>query len=67
MADPEHVTIALTIINSLRKADIKPPGQTGVFGNFAFSHEIIHKIRGQDDTNRNTTPAVYEFQIESQE
>jgi predicted nucleotidyltransferase len=58
MADPEHVNIALTIIDSLRKAHIKPPGQTGVFGNLAFSHEIIHKIGGQDDTNRNTTQRI---------
>ena len=34
------------------------PGSEGVFGNMAFSHEIIHHIGGQSDTNRNTTQRI---------
>jgi predicted nucleotidyltransferase len=34
------------------------PGREGVFGNMAFSHEIIHHIGGQSDTNRNTTQRI---------
>jgi hypothetical protein len=34
------------------------PGPTGTFGNMTFSHELIHRIGGQDDTNRNTTQRI---------
>jgi hypothetical protein len=34
------------------------PGPTGTFGNLAFSHQLIHQIGGQDDTNRNTTQRI---------
>jgi hypothetical protein len=30
----------------------------GTFGNLAFSHDIIHQIGGQNDTNRNTTQRI---------
>ncbi|MCI0723827.1 MAG: nucleotidyltransferase domain-containing protein [Acidobacteria bacterium] len=39
----------------LAKGKFTPPGRTGMFGNLAFSHSLIHQIGGQDDTNRNTT------------
>jgi len=57
IADPEHLTIARTIASSL-KPRFKEPGQTGIFGNLAFSHEIIHQIGGQNDTNRNMTQRI---------
>jgi len=34
------------------------PGAEGIFGNMAFSHEIVHHIGGQADTNRNTTQRI---------
>lgn len=34
------------------------PGPSGTFGNMGFSHELIHRIGGQDDTNKNTTQRV---------
>jgi hypothetical protein len=34
------------------------PGPTGTFGYMTFSHELIHRIGGQDDTNRNTTQRI---------
>lgn len=34
------------------------PGPTGTFGNMAFSHEIVHQIGGQSDTNKNTTQRI---------
>ena len=37
---------------------MKKPGPTGVFGNFAFSHPIVHQIGGQEDTNKNTTQRI---------
>ncbi|MEZ6132168.1 MAG: nucleotidyltransferase domain-containing protein [Planctomycetaceae bacterium] len=34
------------------------PGGEGVFGKMAFSHDIIHHIGGQSDTNKNTTQRI---------
>lgn len=41
-----------------RGKNLIDPGREGVFGNMAFSHDIIHHIGGQSDTNRNTTQRV---------
>lgn len=34
------------------------PGPTGTFGNMGFSHQLIHLIGGQEDTNKNTTQRI---------
>jgi hypothetical protein len=34
------------------------PGTTGTFGNMGFSHQLIHLIGGQEDTNKNTTQRI---------
>jgi hypothetical protein len=34
------------------------PGATGTFGNMGFSHQLIHLIGGQEDTNKNTTQRI---------
>lgn len=39
-------------------AEDKKPGPEAVFGTLCFSHELVHLIGGQDDTNRNTTRRV---------
>jgi len=59
-ANPEHLVIAQKIQKVLRghKDLFPPPGQTGTFGNMAFSHDIIHQIGGQNDTNKNTTQRI---------
>lgn len=54
-ADPTHLALARKIQDVVGKIAEKPPGREGTFGNMAFSHEIIHQIGGEDDTNRNTT------------
>jgi hypothetical protein len=54
-ADHEHANTAHRIGELLRTRGFSPPGPTGTFGNLAFSHNIIHQIGGQDDSNRNTT------------
>ena len=54
-ADPKHLDIARKIREIVDAIAQKPPGPEGTFGNMAFSHEIIHQIGGEDDTNRNTT------------
>jgi predicted nucleotidyltransferase len=57
-ADPEHLRTAQWVAAALEQAKFTEPGPTGVFGNMAFSHEIIHQIGGQADTNRNTTQRI---------
>lgn len=59
-ANPEHLEIAQAIQRVVRanKKKFRAPGQTGTFGNMAFSHDIIHQIGGQNDSNKNTTQRI---------
>jgi predicted nucleotidyltransferase len=57
-ADEAHYGQAQAITRLLADEGFHEPGPTGVFGNVAFSHPIIHQIGGQDDTNRNTTQRI---------
>jgi len=57
-ADPGHLDMARTIGRHVREVEGKPPGREGVFGSLAFSHELIHLIGGEDDTNSNTTRRI---------
>jgi hypothetical protein len=34
------------------------PGPTGTFGNMGFSHQLVHLIGGQEDTNKNMTQRI---------
>jgi predicted nucleotidyltransferase len=52
---PEHAEVARQIGVALDSLQSKPPGRTGTFGNIASSHNLIHFIGGEDDTNGNTT------------
>jgi hypothetical protein len=70
---PLHFQIAQDIHDALKKerrevtsrdADGKweyrfaEPGPSGTFGNMGFSHQLIHLIGGQEDTNKNTTQRI---------
>lgn len=57
-SDKAHPLAAREIGARLAGGGARPPGPTGVFGNLAFSHPILHQIGGQDDTNRNTTQRI---------
>ena len=57
-ADPGHREAVHKITHKLEDAKYVKPGRTGVFGNMAFSHDIIHQIGGQRDTNHNTTQRI---------
>jgi predicted nucleotidyltransferase len=57
-ADFKHLDTARQIDGIVREVVSKAPGREGTFGTMAFSHEIIHQIGGQDDTNRNTTRRI---------
>jgi predicted nucleotidyltransferase len=58
-ANSDHLAIVQQIQSLLQrkqnKKKFRPPGPTGTFGNMAFSHDIIHQIGGQSDSNKNTT------------
>lgn len=54
-ADPFHQRTASEISKRLKELGETPPSAGGTFGRLAFSHELIHRIGGDDDSNRNTT------------
>jgi predicted nucleotidyltransferase len=56
-ANSDHLVIAQKI-NGAIKAEFKDPGPAGIFGNMAFSHDLVHQIGGQSDTNKNTTQRI---------
>jgi predicted nucleotidyltransferase len=58
IADPQHPNTAHEIQQRLAKIQAKPPGREGTFGNLAFSHQILHWIGGEDDSNSNTTRRI---------
>lgn len=58
VADPKHLELARHVEGILAALGARPPGREGIFGNMAFSHNIIHQIGGEDDTNSNTTRRI---------
>ena len=54
-ADPDHQLCAQRIGGRLREMELAAPAAGGAFGNLTFSHDLIHRIGGEDDTNHNTT------------
>ena len=58
-ANSDHLRISQEIQKVIsEQPDLRRPGQTGTFGNMAFSHDLIHQIGGQHDTNKNTTQRI---------
>lgn len=54
-ADPEHWETTQRIRNRIGEHGIRQPTAGGSFGRLTFSHDLIHRIGGDDDTNQNTT------------
>jgi predicted nucleotidyltransferase len=55
-AHPEHLQVALQIAKLFKEHNLgKEPGRTGTFGNLIFSHELVHRIGGENDPNSNIT------------
>jgi predicted nucleotidyltransferase len=54
IADPNHQELLLNAQERIRKV-AKAPGQEGTFGKLVSSHDLIHRIGGEDDTNANLT------------
>ena len=57
-ADPMHLELTREIDNKVKELASKTVGREGLFGTIAFSHELVHQIGGEDDTNRNTTRRI---------
>jgi predicted nucleotidyltransferase len=57
-ADPTHRATAHAISAEIRKLGMSEPGVTGVFGNLAFSHSVVHFIGGESDSNKLTTQRI---------
>ena len=58
LANPNHVGVAHKIEAKLADLGAKEPGIEGTFGNLAFSHALVNRIGGEDDTNKNTTQRI---------
>jgi predicted nucleotidyltransferase len=54
-SSPEHLDTAIAIGRKLAELENKKPGREGTFGTLAASHDLIHHIGGENDTNSNTT------------
>jgi hypothetical protein len=54
----DHQDIARQIRTLVADLRYKGPGPTELFGGLAFSHDIVHRIGGERDTNRNTTQRI---------
>jgi hypothetical protein len=58
-ADPYHLPLTLKIREKIepviKTLNLEKPSPRGLFGNMVFSHDVLHAIGGEDDTNRNTT------------
>ncbi len=57
-ADSRHFKMASDIRKKLKKEEFKDPGGSGMFGQVSFSHELIHNIGGQFDTNHNLSKRI---------
>jgi hypothetical protein len=54
-ADPQHFTTAQDIATAVNHFASKEVGREGTFGGLIVSHDLIHRIGGQEDTNANFT------------
>ena len=54
-ADSRHLKIVHSLTWEMKKAELIEPNPTGAFGGLVFSHDLIHAIGGDDDTNKNMT------------
>jgi len=52
------VDVAHDIERCLQERKYANPNPAGVFGSLCFSPELVHKVGGEHDTNRNTTQRI---------
>jgi predicted nucleotidyltransferase len=58
MSRPQDEQLARDIRQVLERIRKKQPGREGAFGTFVSSHDLIHRIGGETDTNMNTTRRI---------
>jgi predicted nucleotidyltransferase len=54
-ADPKHHDLFRKVETIMKMFASKGVGREGTFGAMVFSHDLVHEIGGEDDTNQNTT------------
>ncbi|MBV8846113.1 MAG: nucleotidyltransferase domain-containing protein [Bryobacterales bacterium] len=54
-SDPGHYELTKKIEDIVQPIARKSVGQERTFATMVFSHDLVHQIGGEDDTNRNTT------------
>lgn len=54
-SDPEHHNLVRRIGEIVKTFTEKSPGKERTFGDMVISHNLVQKIGGEDDTNKNTT------------
>lgn len=61
-ADPYHLPLTLRVREAIQpvieRLKLKPPSARALFGKMVFSHDVLHAIGGEDDTNQNTTTRI---------
>jgi len=57
-ADDAHLTSTHEIRRILKDLGYKEPGREGFFGGLSVSHELVHRIGGNFDSNRNITQRI---------
>src|SRR5260370_16996977 len=55
IANPGHHALATQVRRAINEISAKDVGREGTFGDLVISHDLIHRIGGEDDSNRNTT------------
>ena len=55
LSDPKHLDVAIEIGEKVKQVGVPPTGAEGIFSSIVSSHDLIHYIGGQGDTNANTT------------
>jgi predicted nucleotidyltransferase len=55
IADPRHHHVFLEAARRIKKRARKDSGREKIFATLVFSHDLIHYIGGEDDTNNNLT------------
>ena len=58
LSDPNHIDVANELKKKIDSLEGNAPGQEGTFGTLSSSHDLIHYIGGQGDTNANTTRRI---------
>ena len=55
LSDAKHLDLTIEIGKTIQALAPKEVGQEKTFGTMVFSHDLVHQIGGEDDTNKNLT------------